>query len=102
MTSYSVRLSPEAQDDLERLYLFWLDIDADVAQRAMDAIEASYAILARNPFICRKASGGGLGPRWRELLIDFGASGYIALFEIEDGKTVTIVAIRHQRESDYH
>ena len=29
-------------------------------------------------------------------------SGYIALFEIEDAKTVTILAVRPQREEDYH
>jgi len=27
---------------------------------------------------------------------------YVALFEIEDRYTVTILAIRHQREDDYH
>jgi hypothetical protein len=26
----------------------------------------------------------------------------VALFEIEDAGTVTILAVRHQRESDYH
>jgi mRNA-degrading endonuclease RelE of RelBE toxin-antitoxin system len=38
----------------------------------------------------------------RELVIPFGAAGYVALFEIEDNETVTILAIRHQREEDYH
>jgi plasmid stabilization system protein ParE len=38
----------------------------------------------------------------RELVIPFGASGYVALFEIEDSQVVTIVAVRHQREEDYH
>ena len=28
------------------------------------------------------------------------ASGYVALFEIEDSRTVTILAVRHQREDD--
>lgn len=32
----------------------------------------------------------------------FGASGYVALFEIEDAKTVTVLAVRHQREDDYY
>jgi hypothetical protein len=32
----------------------------------------------------------------------FGHSGYVALFEIEDEHTVTVTAIRHQREEDYH
>ncbi|MDC9726393.1 MAG: type II toxin-antitoxin system RelE/ParE family toxin, partial [Candidatus Thioglobus sp.] len=27
---------------------------------------------------------------------------YVALFEIENNNTVTILAVRHQREDDYH
>jgi hypothetical protein len=38
----------------------------------------------------------------RELIIPFGATGYVALFEISDSQTVVIAAVRHQRESDYH
>ena len=38
----------------------------------------------------------------RELIIPFGNSGYVALFEIETGGHVTILALRHQREDDYH
>jgi hypothetical protein len=30
------------------------------------------------------------------------SSGYVALFEIEDAATVTILAVRHQLEDDYH
>ena len=39
-----------------------------------------------------------------ELLIPFGVGGtdYVALFEIIDGSTVTILAARHQRVDDYH
>ncbi len=40
-------------------------------------------------------------PRIRELLIPFGRSGYVALFEIDDAETVTLLAFRHQREDDY-
>jgi plasmid stabilization system protein ParE len=36
------------------------------------------------------------------LLISFGTSGYLALFEIDDAQHVTILAVRHQREDDYH
>jgi len=36
------------------------------------------------------------------LVIPFGASGYVALFEIDDDNTVTILAVRHHREDDYH
>jgi len=35
-------------------------------------------------------------------VIPFGAAGYVALFEIDNDKTVTILAVRHQREDDFH
>lgn len=38
----------------------------------------------------------------RELVIPFGRSGYVALFEIIDSATVVIAAVRHQLEDDYH
>ena len=41
-------------------------------------------------------------PFLRELIIPFGASGYVDLFEIDDEQTVTILAVRHQLEEDYH
>lgn len=44
----------------------------------------------------------GDSPFLRELLIAHGHSGYVALFEIEDERTVTVAAVRHQRESDFH
>jgi hypothetical protein len=53
-----------------------------------------------SPFSCRKAAADN--PFIRELIIPFGASGYVALFEIEDGQTVTVLALRHQLEDDYY
>ena len=35
------------------------------------------------------------------MVIPFGSAGYVALFEIENNETVTILIIRHQREEDY-
>ncbi|NTU94105.1 MAG: type II toxin-antitoxin system RelE/ParE family toxin, partial [Chlorobiaceae bacterium] len=32
----------------------------------------------------------------------FGNSGYVALFEIQEERMVTILAVRHQREDDYY
>lgn len=38
----------------------------------------------------------------RELVIDFGATGYLALYRFEPSlDVVTILAIKHQREDDY-
>ena len=99
--TYKVRLTPEAKEDLERRYGFLLEQDLDAAERAIDAIERAFELLAYSPFSCRKALLAG-NPRIREVVIPFGRAGYVALFEIEDGRTVTVAAIRHQREDDYH
>ena len=60
------------------------------------------AALPDIPVSCRKALGGDGNPFLRELIIPFGGSGYVALFEIETRDTVTLLAVRHQREEDYH
>ncbi len=102
--SFVVRYSALARDDLKRLYEYLLDCattveDLDLAERALGTIVGSVDSLGRSPFIYRKA---GPSPFLRELLIPFGHSGYVALFEIEDASTVTILAVRHQLEDDYH
>ncbi len=104
--SFSVRLTREAQHDLERLFDFVLERelardggDLALAEQALAAIRAGLATLRSSPFTCRKA---GASPFLRELVIPFGRSGYVALFEIEDASHVLIVAVRHQLEDDYH
>jgi len=82
------------------LYEFLLERDIGAAQRARDAIAKGMAFLEDFPFSCRKASDDM--PFLRELIIPFGAAGYVALFEINGPDTVTILAVRHQREDDYH
>ncbi len=102
MTRYALRFTEEAQEDLLRLFDFLLQFDLDVALRARQAIEDSFQLLEQFPFTCRKAANGAHGPRLRELVISFGATGYVALFEIDNATTVTVLAIRHQREEDFH
>jgi plasmid stabilization system protein ParE len=96
---YKVRFTPEAEDDLMRLYDFLLDRDVAAADRALDAIKTGVELLRFSPFSCRKAIPEN--PFLRELIIPFGAGGYVALFEIESGDKVNILALRHQREEDY-
>jgi plasmid stabilization system protein ParE len=98
--SWRVRYTRAARDDLLRLYEFLLKQDMGVAQRAMDVIDQSLELLQSFPFTCRKADPDN--PFLRELLVSFGVSGYVALYEIEENQTVTILAVRHQREDDYH
>ena len=101
--TYRVRFTQEAEADLVRLYEFILARDATdwaLAERALQAIHSGMNTLEQIPFACRKAATDS--PFLREVLIPFGTAGYVALFEIDDAKTVTVLAVRHQRESDYH
>jgi plasmid stabilization system protein ParE len=103
--SFVVELSPSAESDLERLFDFLLDQadtseDLDRAQAAINAIRATAQHrLAITPFSFRKAAQS---PAQRELIIPFGATGYVALYEIVSVSKVVALAVRHQREEDYH
>ncbi|NVO04518.1 MAG: type II toxin-antitoxin system RelE/ParE family toxin [Rhodoferax sp.] len=102
---FQVRYTPATRDDLLRLFEFLLDRaqcleDFDAAQRAIDAVRnAIEQQLSHSPFVYRKA---GSSPFLRELVIPFGSAGYVALYEIEGDAHVNILALRHQREDDYH
>lgn len=98
--SFHVRISKAAQDDLERLLDFLAPADYSAAQRARAAIERGYRFLAEMPFACRKVDADN--PFLRELLVPFGGAGYVVVYEIDDDHTLTILAVRHQREDDYH
>jgi plasmid stabilization system protein ParE len=98
--SYRIRFTKAARDDLVRLYQFQLERDLEVAERARQAIAKGLELLREFPFSCRKADPEN--PFLREILIPFGAAGYVGLFEIEDQRTVTVLAFRHQLEEDYH
>ena len=79
--SYRVRFAPRAADDLQRLFDFLADEDMLAAERARAAIAQAIELLRSFPFACH--------------------SGFVALYEIEDADTVTVLAVRHQREEDF-
>lgn len=104
--TYKVRLTRDAEADLVRLFDFIVERELarasgnlDLAERALDAIQAGFATLRTSPFTCRKA---GSSPFLRELIVPFGSSGYVALFEIVGGDEVIVAAVRHQREDDMY
>jgi plasmid stabilization system protein ParE len=103
--SFDVRFAEAAEEDLIRLFEFLLERaettdDLDRAQHAIDAIRAAALHhLASTPYSFRKT---GRSPTRRELIIPFGATGYVALFEIASATSVVVLAVRHQREEDYH
>lgn len=104
--SYQVAFSAAAAQDLEQLFDFALQReldsetgDLDIPGKAIQAIKDGVAFLESSPFACRKA---GASSFVRELIVPFGHTGYVVLFEIVDSTTVIIGAVRHQREDDYH
>ena len=104
--TYQIVFSREAEEDLQRLFDFAFGRelnsptgDLDIPMKAIEAIRQACQFLAISPFSCRKADAG---PFARELIVPFGATGYVVFFEIRAAGRVHIGAIRHQRESDYH
>ncbi len=69
----------------------------DAAIAAAEAIASAIHTLASHPLIGRRIEGD-----LRELVISFGATGYIALyrFVVQDDQ-VRVLALRHQREIGY-
>jgi plasmid stabilization system protein ParE len=94
-----VRFAPPALRDLERLREFLRPKNQDVVKRAAVAIKKAVQVLGQHPQIGRPADN--LEPEYRELLIDFGDSGYIALYRCDSGDFVTVLTIRHQKEVGY-
>jgi len=104
--NFRVRLTRDAEADLERLFDFVLERELgraggnlELAEQALAAIRAGLATLKSSPFTCRKA---GQSPFLRELIMPFGRSGHLALFEIVGTTEVVVCAVRHQLEDDYH
>ena len=90
--------SPAALLDVQRLYRFLATKNIDAAKRAVKAIREGVTIINAQPGAGRPAEG--MEPEYREWLIDFGDSGYIALYRC-DAQTAVIVAVRHQKETGY-
>ena len=104
-TKYTVTLLQEAVADLRRLEGLTLERelasetpDWTTPQRTLDAMREGMRLLSWSPYSCLRAELGN--GRSRELIVPFGGTGYIVLFEIVDN-VVVVGAVRHQREEDY-
>lgn len=100
MRRYRIEYEPDAIEDLKRLHEFLINAAPQYADAAVERIDHAIKTLEIIPHSCRKASSQD-GVQLRELIIDQGNSGYIALFEIRPEGAVSILAIKHQRKSDY-
>lgn len=100
-------MTPQAEDDLERLFEFLVVQsktleELDHAQHVLHQLRTSIKKrLAENPWAYRKAGDGRRTTR-RELIVGLGSTGYVALYEILSGREIRVLAVRHQREEDYH
>ena len=90
--------APAAVRDLQRLRDFLIPKNADAARRAGEAIRQGVKVLSTYPHIGRPVDD--LPENYREWPIDFGESGYVARYRIDD-LVITILAIRHQKEAQY-
>jgi len=95
---YIVVWTDGALGDLARHYAFMAEEDAELGLKAVEAIEEGALLLERFPNAGRPAVD--LEPEQKELLISFGSSGYVLLYEVE-GEKVVILALRHQRQAGY-
>ncbi len=93
-----VVFAPAAIRDLQRLREFLRPKDPDAARRAGEAIRQGLRQLGHYPRMGRLVDD--LPEHFREWLIDFGESGYVARYHVGDD-TLTILAIRHQREAGF-
>jgi plasmid stabilization system protein ParE len=89
--------SAYAVENIERVMRFLREENPEVAVASAAAIRSAVENLASHPLIGRRVEGD-----LRELVISYGATGYIALyrFDIQHDR-VRVLALRHQREVGY-
>ncbi len=94
-----VIITEGAAQGLERCRCFLAEKNPLAAKRAGQAIECQFALLETEPEIGRPFDDL---PEFRELIIPFGDSGYVALYhhEVNTG-SVYVLAFRHQKEAGY-
>ena len=89
-------VTPGAARGLERCRQFLAQKSASASRRAAQAIIRQFEVLTTQPGIGRPVEDE---PELRELIVDFGDSGYVTLYRYEpQSDTVSILAFRHQRE----
>lgn len=90
--------SPQALRDVQRLYRFLAAKNTDAARRAVSSIRKGIKVIELQPGIGRPIAD--MEPEYREWLIEFGASGYVAKYRL-DGDSAVVLAVRHQKEAGY-
>lgn len=84
--------------DVARLHGFLAQKNRAAARSAVRAIRQGVKTLGTHPEIGRPIEE--MAPEFREWFIQFGNSGYVALYHC-DGESVAILAVRHGKEAGY-
>ena len=89
--------SPQAIEDLVRLWQFLRDVAPDNADAAIEEILDGIDMLAAHPLVGRRVEG-----EKREFVVSRGVTGYVALYVFDPLREIILVLrIRHQRESGF-
>jgi plasmid stabilization system protein ParE len=90
--------SPQALLDVQRLDRFLAPKNQEAAKRAVTSIRQSVKVLSLQPGMGRPVEG--MDNEFRDWIIDFGDSGYVARYRLEAEKVI-ILAVRHQKEAGF-
>lgn len=89
--------SAHAVENIERAVQFLRESNPEAALSAAAAIRSAVENLATHPLVGRRVEGD-----LRELVISYGATGYVALYRfVIQRDVVRVLALRHQREIGY-
>jgi plasmid stabilization system protein ParE len=98
---YRVRFARSAIEDLVWLTEYLVRQSPERAHEAEPTIRNAVGVLCRLPFVGRPAQQQK-DVSLRELLVPFGATGYVILYRVGPGRVVSVLAARHQVEARYH
>lgn len=90
--------SPQVPLDVQRLYRFLAHKNQDAAKRAVTAIRQGVKVLTLRADMGRPVED--MDDVFRDWIIDFGDSGYVARYRL-DAEKVIILAARHQKEAGF-
>jgi plasmid stabilization system protein ParE len=93
-----VIFAPGAIRDLQRIRDFLQQKNPIAAKRAAATIIQSVQLLGLQPHSGRLVED--MSDAYREWVIEFGDSGYIARYRLDD-ETIVVLAVRHQREAGF-
>jgi plasmid stabilization system protein ParE len=92
-----IQFDDAALADLESIFAFNLQADAEWAERQLASIRSAVLVLDEHPHLGRGVPNSEL----REPVISVGKAGFIALYQYEKvDDLIRIVAVRRQREAD--